>query len=334
MTTRWGIIGCGHISDQFACCLRPLADAKLVAVASQTPEKSTKFAEKFDSPKAYDSYEQLVKDPDVDIVYIGTTHNFHYEHTMLALENNKHVLCEKPISLNAQFTEKMIAKAGEKNLFLMEAVWTRFLPATLKLLEVIWSGDIGEVHVVNADFSIIVPFDREHRLYNPELGGGALLDLGIYPLTFAQVVFDQMPVSVQTTAMIGKTGVDETSSYLLGFEGGKTAVLSSSCRSDSPHLGLIIGSKGYIEVPDFYHPQEFTVYRTEFKGLEWSKNCTMHYKVPYDLFGYGHEALEVMRCLKEGLLESPLMPWSLSLEMMKLMDEIRNQWEMVYPGEN
>ncbi|MBU2515128.1 Gfo/Idh/MocA family oxidoreductase [bacterium] len=333
MKFRWGIIGCGFVSELFASCLLKLENAELVAVASLTPGKAEHFCKKFGNPTAYDSYQKLVEDDKVDIVYIGTTHNFHYEHTLLGLNHDKHVLCEKPISLNAGLTEKMVSRAREKNLFLMEGVWTRFLPATLKLQEIIGQGVIGEVHVVNADFSIIRPFNPNHRLYNLELGGGALLDLGIYPLTFAQLVFDDYPQTAETTAVIGESCVDEMSSYLLEFTGGKTALLSASCRSASPHLGIITGSKGYITVPDFYHPQEFTVHHTDYTDLNWEPKDQKLYKYPYDHLGYGHEVTEVMRCIREGLVESPLMPWSVSLAMMRLMDSFRNQWGIIYPDE-
>ncbi len=329
MKIRWGIIGCGNISTQFATCLMPLKQAELTAVASQTPGKAKAFSQKFGGPTAYDSYQALVEDKNVDIVYIGTTHNFHHQHTLLALNNGKHVLCEKPMSLNARLSEEMINLAREKKLFLMEAVWTRFMPATLKMVELVREGAIGDVCMVQADFSILKPFTPEHRLYNPKLGGGALLDLGIYPLTLAHLVYEDFPKTIKTSAVIGKTGVDEVSSYLLEYEGDKTAVLSSSCRSISPHLGLVIGSKGYIKVPDFFHPQELLI------SIENSDSTQteQHLKLPYDLLGYGPEAEEVMRCLNEGLMESPLMTWDTSLEMMRLMDSIRTQWGLKYPGE-
>lgn len=333
MTTRWGILGCGFISSQFASCLLPLENAEIVAVASQTPGRAEAFAKKFGNPTVYTSYQQLVEDDSIDIIYIGTPHSFHFDHASLALNNNKHVLCEKPISLNAKLAGKMFDLAKQKHLFLMEALWTRFLPAIVKLKEVVQGGKIGEVHTVQADFSIIRPFNPKHRLYNPELGGGALLDLGIYPLTFAQLIFDDFPQSVQTRAVLGRTGVDETSSYLLEFEGGKTAVLSASVRSASPHQGIIIGSKGYITVPDFYHPREFTIHYIDDPGQSWDDRQQRRFEAPYDVYGYGPEAMEVMRCLNEGMIESPLMPWSLSLKMMDLMDSIRSQWGMTYPSE-
>ncbi len=333
MKRKWGIIGCGNISEQFATCLQLLENAELAAVASQTPGKAKRFSENHGSPKVYESYLDLVRDESVEIVYIGTTHNFHLEHTFLALDHGKHVLCEKPISLNAGMSEQIINKAREKNLFLMEAVWTRFLPATIRLKEMIQQGAIGDVHKVNADFSIFRPFDPTHRLYNRELGGGALLDLGIYPLTFAHLVFDDFPTQVQTTSVIGKSGIDETSSYLLEYSGGRSASLSSSCRTVSPHLGFVFGSEGYFSVPDFYHPQEFTLHKTDFVGLNWEQKEPQRFEFPYDSLGYGHEATEVMRCIDEGLIESPLMPLSISLKMMKLMDAMRSQWGLSYPGE-
>lgn len=322
---NWGIIGCGNISNKFATCLQSLDNARLTAVASNSVERAESFAKQFSVKNHYTDYLSLTNDPEVDIVYIGTPHSFHYEHTLLCLENGKHVLCEKPIGINADQAGQMFEVAKQNKLFLMEAVWTRFLPAIEKMKEVICSGEIGEVHTVQADFSIIVPFNPSHRLYNKDLGGGALLDLGIYPLTFAHIVFDDFPMEVLSRAYLGETGIDETSAYLLGYEGGKTAVLSSSCRSHSPHIALAMGSKGCIEVPNFFHPNDFTI------NIPGKKPKFV--SAPYHSLGYGHEAAEVMNCVEKGLQESPIMSWELSFKMMQLMDSMRFSWDLYYPGE-
>jgi predicted dehydrogenase len=322
---RWGILGCGNIAETFARALVTMPEAQLVAVASRTKNKARDFAEKFKLTKWFRTYEELLQDQKIDVVYIATTHNFHFDNIMLCLNYGKHVLCEKPLTLNEKSAREAFKAAKRKNLFLMEALWTRFLPATIALEKKLKEEVIGDIYKVGADFWIDVPFNQNHRLYNKKLAGGALLDLGIYPLNFADIVFKAPPTGIASKAVLGKTGVDEASYYLLEYKGGRVAELSSSSRSFVPHTGLIVGSAGYIEVPNFFHPQEFTIVSA--RGKKQRINA------PHRVNGYVDEAEEVMRCIRGGQIESPLMPASKTLEILKLMDTIRAQWKLKYQGE-
>jgi dihydrodiol dehydrogenase / D-xylose 1-dehydrogenase (NADP) len=322
---NWGIIGCGDIAHSFARTLMTIPDASLVGVASKTPNKARKFAETFKLTKWFKNYEELLQDQKIDIIYIATTHNFHFENIMLCLNYNKHVLCEKPFTLNEKTAREAFKTAKRKKLFIMEAMWTRFLPAIQELQKKLKEEVIGDVLKVQADFWIDVPYNASNRLYNKKLAGGALLDLGIYPLTFADIVYNTPPVTITSKAVMGKTAVDEASYYLLEYKGGRVAQLSASCKAFAPHAGLIVGTKGYIEVPSFFYPQEFTINITNGKKKRIG--------APYKVNGYVHEALEAMRCIREGLDESPIMPGSKTLEMLRLMDTIRKQWKLQYQGE-
>jgi len=322
---RWGILGCGWIAHSFVKALQTLPDAVVTAVASRTPGKADHFADQYGVAVRYTAYEELVADTNVDVVYVATTHNFHHDNVTLCLNGGKHVLCEKPFTVNAIQARELAALARKKNLFLMEAVWTRFIPAIRLLTEQLAAGTLGEIYSVEADFRIHVPYDPNHRLYKRELAGGALLDLGIYPLTFADIVFREKPVSVTSQAIIGKTGVDESSYYFLEYAGERLARLSASCRTFTPHRALIAGSRGYIEVPHFFFPEEFHVH------LHDGKEETV--RRPFRVNGYEYEAEETMRCIKEGLTQSPLLPVAKTIELLELMDGLRKAWGLRYPGE-
>jgi predicted dehydrogenase len=233
------------------------------------------------------------------------------------------VLCEKPLTVNAAQAEECVARAKEKDLFLMEAVWMRFFPAIARLRELVHGGVIGEVELLQADFCIDVPFDPAHRLFNPDLGGGALLDLGIYPLSFATMLLGE-PETVDGRARIGVTGVDESNSIALTFASGAIAQLASSSRSYKPHTAHIAGRAGRIEVPDFFHPGGFTVHRRRERE---------EIVLPARGNGYVHEVEEVHRCIAAGLTESPLMPLGETVAMMKIMDELRDGWGVTYPAD-
>ena len=322
---KWGILGCGKIAYQFAEGLKMLPDAKLEAVASRTEGKADLLGDVFDVETRYNNYEELVKNPTVDVIYIATTHNFHFENTLLCLNHGKPVLCEKPLTLNAIQAEQLITTARNKNLFLMEAMWTRFIPCIVKLNEFLDEGTLGEVQHVTADFGIRRELDPKSRAFNPELGGGALLDLGIYPISFASMIYKQSPSKIQSSAYIGTTKVDEKSCYLFEYENGQTAMLSSSYRLMMTNSAYIFGTKGYIEIPDFYHPTNMIL---KLEGKPKKK-----IRIPFQPTGYNYEAMEVMNCLKNGKLESKIMPLDETLEIMKTMDILRSQWCFKYPGE-
>lgn len=322
---KWGILGCGKIADQMAEELAMLEDAELIACGSRTGRENG-FAAKHKIPKRYSDYTSLLDDPAVDVVYIANTHNFHYESMMLALNHGKHVLCEKPFTINAAQAEEVIELARSKKLFLMEAMWTRFIPAIVKLREWLQDGRIGDVLKVSADFCIPLDRDPKKRWTNPELGGSALLDLGVYPVSFASMVFGKTPSQIESSAYLGKTGVDESSEYRFRYDGVQSAQLSSSFCFFGPNGAFISGSEGWIHIPDHFHRAQ-KLLRGEGETL------LEEVFLPFDGKGLRFEASEVMRCIHEGLTESPVMPLDETLEIMRTMDTMRAQWGLVYPEE-
>lgn len=325
-TIGWGIMATGTIADKFCEGLKYLEDAEIVAVGSRSKDKALEFSRKHGIKKAYGSYEELARDPEVDIVYIATPHNFHYEGAMLCLENGKAVLCEKPFTLNAREAEKVIEYARKKGLFLMEAMWTRYLPAIIKVREWLKQGLIGEVRYLKADFGYRCKWDPKGRLLNPELAGGALLDVGIYPVSFASMIFGSQPRTIKSLAHIGETKVDEQCAVIFGYDGGRIASLGAALRTDMMNDALIMGTEGMIHIPVFYCAKSATLRlasgHEETFGPEFEGN------------GYNYEAAEAMRCLKAGKLESDIMPLDETLAIMRTMDEIRAQWGLKYPGES
>lgn len=323
---KWGIIGCGGIAHMFARSLRTLENGILLAGASRSPGRAEAFAKEHGVERVYTDYESLVADPEVDAIYIATTHNLHFENAKLCLENGKHVLCEKPFTVSAAQAEELIELARAKNLFMMEAVWTRFLPAILKLQELLADGVIGEVLFIRADFCAGGKIDPEHRLKNKALAGGALLDLGIYPITFASLVFGEQPTRIQSSAVMGDTGVDDRSFYLFDYPGGRRAMLSSSFTHHAPTEAVVCGTKGYIRVPWFLGAQELRIHRN---GVEPET-----IKLPYgDGENFKFEISEAMECMAAGKKESGIMPLSETLAIMKTMDALRAQWGLRYEGE-
>lgn len=322
---NWGILGCGKIAHPFAEGLKALPQAELLAVASSSAVRSNIFGEKYKVARRYHGYESLVKDPDVDIIYVATTHNFHFEHTMLALENGKAVICEKPLAINARQAREMIDFARNKRVFLMEAFWTRFLPSTLEILKWIREGRIGEVRLFKADFGYYMPFDPGHRSYNPELAGGALLDVGVYPLNFAFDLFGDYPESWVSLPSISSTGIDQQSAYVLKYSNGSMAVLNAAVNVETKHDAWIYGTEGSIYITEFFHAKSAII--------ELNNGQREEIPLPVESTGYNYEAAEVMRCLDMGLIESPVMSLDESLRILELMDRFREDWGMRYPGE-
>lgn len=325
---RWGIIGCGHIAEKFAVSLAALEQGKLVAGASRTPGRAAAFGDKYGFQKAYTDYEALVSDPEVDAVYVATTHNFHYENAKLCLENGKHVLCEKPMTVNAAQSKELVELARDKQLFLMEAVWTRFLPAIRKMKELLDKGVIGEVTTVHCDFGIQADCDDSHRLRNPDLAGGALLDLGIYPITFASVVLGCNPKNVTGSAIMTDLGVDERSFYFLEYDGKQRAVLSSSFTEKSPIEARVYGTEGILRVPpDFLGATKLEIYKKDA-----AEPKTLEFPCP-EMERFKYEIAEAMECMAAGKIESDILPHAETLAVMDIMDTLRAQWGLTYPGE-
>jgi predicted dehydrogenase len=322
---RWGILGTGFIAKKFAEGLSVLKDVELVAVGSRAQATADAFGGEFKVPHRHVSYEALAEDPDVDVVYVATPHSLHRENSILCLEAGKPVLCEKPFTINATEAQAVIALAREKGLFLMEAMWTRFLPIIVKVRELLAAGAIGEVHMLHADFGFRAELDPKSRLFNPHLGGGALLDVGIYPVSLASMIFGP-PSRIVSMAHLGQTGVDERAAVILGYDAGQLAVLSTAIRTDTPIEAVLMGSEGQIRIHSpWFHGTELTL------SAKSRKDKTI--RLPYKGNGYTHEAIEVMRCLREGRRESGVMPLDETLAITKTLDAIRAQWGLRYPME-
>ncbi|HMB00063.1 MAG TPA: Gfo/Idh/MocA family oxidoreductase [Spirochaetota bacterium] len=322
---RWGIIGPGKIAHAFAADLKLHSGSVLAGAASATPGKAAAFIAQHKQGKAYKDYTQLIQSPEIDVVYIATTHNFHFDNALLALNNGKHVLLEKPVTLNAGQAQTLYQTAARKKLFLMEALWTRFVPAVKKLLQELDQGIIGNVSMVHAHFYNTIAGRPDGRLLNPSLAGGALLDIGIYPLSLACMVLGYEPAAVHSTACMSSTGVDETSGYLLKYSNNAMALLSASMSLPVNIPAVIYGSKGRIEIPFFLCPDHFTVIPAA------GKKHTV--KTAHRGNGYLHEIEEVAGCLQQGKTGSALRPFEHTLAVMKIMDQIRQQWQLVYPDE-
>ena len=326
---RWGILSTGAIARQFAQGLTSVPDAELVAVGSRTQAAADRFGDTFRVPRRHASYRAVAEDPDVDVVYIGTPHNLHCENTLMCLEAGKPVLCEKPFAINAAQAERMVALARSKRLFLMEALWTRYLPAMIELRRLLAAGTIGPIRMIEADFGFRPEYDPLGRLYNPDLGGGALLDIGIYPISLTAMLLG-LPARMTAIAELGRTGVDERSAVVLAYPGGELAVLTFSLTTDMPSEILVLGIEGWIRVHGpIYRPEKLTVSLKAAAGARTERVLPL----PVTGNGYNYEAAEVMRRLREGALESPGMMLDESLAIMRLMDAIRAQWGLRYPGE-
>ena len=322
---RWGIIGTGYIADLFAKGLTVVPDAELLAVASRTQAGAEAFATIHNVPRRYDSYAALAADPDIDVIYVSTPHPMHAENALMCLEAGKAVLCEKPFTLNAGEARHVIQTARDKGLFLMEAMWTRYFPVMVRVRDLLSAGVIGDVRLLNVDFGFRTTYDPQHRLFNPELGGGSLLDVGIYPISFASMVMGK-PTRITGMAELGQTGTDDQSVYVFGYDNGALAMLASAVRTETPHQAVINGTEGRITVqPQFWRPTKLTL---EVYGKEKSE---IH--LPIIGNGYNYQAVEVGRCLREGLLESSVMPLDESIELMETLDALRAPWGLKYPSE-
>jgi predicted dehydrogenase len=323
---KWGILGPGKISLTILRDFR-LAGLEVLAVGSRSLDRAKEYAEANSVPRAYGSYQDLVSDPDLDIIYVSTTQNAHFDNAKLALEAGKHVLVEKPFTINALEAKKLQELAASKGLFLMEAMWTRFLPNHMDLFEKLHAGVIGDPLYVIADHNQDIPPTRAPRLYDPALGGGALLDLGVYPISFAHRVFGK-PQKISTTAELSDLGIDLAVGTIFEYQRNAMALCHSSIRVNGPLTAAIMGTVGRIELRrPFFEHSEFTVYNQ-------AGEATYSYNGKIEGRGMQFQGLEVERCIRAGLTESPIMRVSETVEIMEVMDEIRAQAGIVYPGEN
>ncbi|GAB4414289.1 MAG: Gfo/Idh/MocA family oxidoreductase [Bacteroidia bacterium] len=323
---RWGILATGKIAHKFAQGLQTLPDARPQAVGSRQADAAHAFADTYGIPHRHASYEALAADPEVDIVYVASPHNFHLEHALLCLHHGKHVLCEKPLTINAQEAAILYHTARARGLFLMEALWTRFLPAWVQVRQWIAEGLIGQVKLLRADFSLVsATFDPEDRKFNPHLAGGALLDVGIYPINAAYMVFGEDPAEVSSAAEMYSTGVDVQSAYLFRYRSGAIAVLNSGFEVDGTKEALIQGTLGTIRVPLFWRAGEVIV--------QLHGEAPVRHDFGFEATGLQYEAAACMEALRAGWLEHPQMPAAETLRIMRLMDRLRDTWGLRYPGE-
>jgi predicted dehydrogenase len=323
---RWGIVGTGGIASAFATDMALLADADILAVGSRTQEGAEAFGERFGIPRRYAGYEALAADADVDAVYVATPHSTHHAVALLAIGAGKAVLVEKPFTLNAAEARDLIGAANGRGTFLMEAMWTRFLPHVARIRRRIADDRLGEVRSFTADFGEYFAEDPAHRAYSPELGGGALLDLGVYPVSFASMLFGP-PREITARSCPAFTGVDSQTAVILDYTGGRQAVLFTTLESHTANRASINGRKGRIQIDaDFFAP-------TKFQLIERGGDLELH-NIVHVGRGLRHQAAEVARCLRAGLTESPTLPLSETLSIMETLDEVRRQIGLSYPSES
>jgi predicted dehydrogenase len=321
-TIKWGIMSTGKIAEKFAADLQFVSNAKLVAVGSRDINKAFEFARKYNAQKAYGSYEELASDKDVDVIYIGTPHVFHCENTLLCLDKGKAVLCEKPLAMNEKEVSRMVSRSREKNMFLMEALWTKFLPSFKKVIELIEGGVIGDIVHIKSDFGYKAVYDPQERLFNQELGGGSLLDIGIYPVFIILFLLGE-PDEISVDAVIGKTNVDELVSAYFKYNNGKMATLYSTLIANTPVETEICGTKGYIRMNRMWH-------MTRSITLNLNNGSTETFEFQYKGTGYEFEAEEVTNCLLRDLKESHSMPLDFSLKLIRILDILRKKCGIKY----
>ncbi|MBC8376426.1 MAG: Gfo/Idh/MocA family oxidoreductase [FCB group bacterium] len=322
---NWGIIGTGGISNLFAQGLTTLKNANIYTVGSRNQTTADIFAEKWHIAHAYDSYEAVFADPDVDVVYIGTPHIFHFQNVRDALKGGKNVLCEKPFTINAVEARELVALARSRNLFLMDAMWNRFQPWFQVVSALLKEGRLGDLLHFKADLSFRFDVGPEHRIYNRNLGGGSLLDLGVYPIALASAFLGK-PIEIQSMAHLYDTGVDDQVAMLFGYPSGAIAELGCSSRYLSKNNATLHGSKGFLEIHGMIiRPEKITIHEQGQEMIEM--------KTPYTSNAYQYEAQAVMEMLEIGGIEHPLMPLEETIEIMETMDQIRRNIKVSYPGE-
>jgi len=321
-TFKVGIIGAGWIADQMGKTLTPIEGYEVFAIASRSMEKAQAFAARYGCKKVYDSYEALVCDPDIDLVYIATPHSHHFAHSKLALEHGKPCLVEKAFTANAAEAKELIDFAKEKGLFITEAIWTRYMPLSHKIKEVMESGVIGEPRLMQA--SLCYMMEKKQRIFRADLCGGALLDVGVYALNFARMYFGTDIVKQVSNVQLGSTGMDLQECISLCFADGKMANLQSGALCLNDRRGIISGTEGYISVDNINCPGRVEVWR--------NYELVATYDHPFDMVtGYEYQVFECKRCIEAGLLESPMMPHAETLSIMQQMDSLRREWGVKYP---
>ncbi|NYE96440.1 putative dehydrogenase [Psychromicrobium silvestre] len=333
---RWGVVATGSISNTVTADLALLEDAVLQAVSSRSEQSAAQFARKFGFASSYSDqdgvpgYQRMFDDPLVDVVYIGTPHGQHFEVAKAALLSGKHVLCEKALTINAREAEELIRLAGERGLFLMEALWSRFTPGVQRAVEIVSSGALGEIHWVRADLGFPAPQDLNSRIWAPEAGGGALLDLTVYPLVWAWGMLGA-PDSVQASGTLTDWGVDAQNAITLEYSRGAHAQLMSSLLAQGPRQASVAGSKGWLStLGSVPNPSGLSI-RYGWNGSGWDEERSEEFSPVGS--GYTYQLREVSRCIQQGLQQSPTMPWQDSLDIMRLFDGVRAQLGVSYPND-
>ncbi|GAA3750372.1 Gfo/Idh/MocA family oxidoreductase [Streptomyces tremellae] len=321
---RWGVVATGGIAARFTQDVAELDNAQVVAVASRNEASAKEFAGRFGVARAYGDWAGMFADPEVDVVYVATPHSAHREAAGAALVAGKPVLCEKPFTLNVREAQELVDLARQRGLFLMEAMWTYCNPVVRRLVELVRDGAIGEVRSVRADFGVAGPFAPGHRMRNPALGGGALLDLGVYPVSFAQLILGE-PARVQADAQLSPEGVDVNTGMLLGWESGAVATLTCGLDGVSGTRATVTGTRGRIDLPEgFFDPDSFVLHRASAEEPEVVRADSA-------LHGLQHEAAEVAACLSAGRAESPLVPLAGTLAVLRTLDTVRERVGVRYP---
>ncbi len=318
-----GILGAGSIAGTMAETVNKMRGVELYAVGSRTVEKAKAFAERFNIPKYYGSYEQLAADNNIDLMYIATPHSNHYENSMLCLKNGRNVLCEKAFTANAKQAKEVIGYAREHSIFISEAIWTRFMPMRSTLDELLASGIIGEISSLTANLG----YELSHveRLQKPELAGGALLDLGVYTINFSLMAFGSNIKDIKSSCVKNSYGVDKTNSIILTYEDGKTAILHSNAAAYTDRLGIIYGTKGRIEFQNINNCEGIKVIPINGE--------VMTFPVPPQITGYEYEVEASLAAIKDGRIETDFMPHEETIRVMEIMDGLRKEWGVIFPFE-
>lgn len=323
---KWGIIAPGRIASKFASDLLLSDGSDIVAVASRNRQRADEFATTYSIPEVYDDYDALLQKSDCDIVYIASPHVFHKAQALACIRAGKAVLCEKPVTLSARDFAEIELAAAEHQVFFMEAMWTRFFPVMEQVLAAIAEGTIGKVTLVQANFGFKAQEDFTDRLYAPELGGGSLLDTGVYVLTLAQMVYQCLPQDIMTQAVMTPTGVDGSGSYLLRYGDEQLAMLSSSIVAKTVNSATIYGETGFITINNFWMPDKaMLTFHDGHEQIIDNKNIGA---------GYYYEIKDIERCLANGLKENPKRTLNNTRDVLMVMDGIRQTWGLVYPGEH
>ncbi|MCR4786205.1 MAG: Gfo/Idh/MocA family oxidoreductase [Lachnospiraceae bacterium] len=324
---KMAILGAGGIAAIMAETIRPLEDVESYAIGSRDLRKAQAFAEKYGFRKAYGSYEEMLEDPEIDLVYIAVPHSHHHMWTLASLNAGKHVLCEKAFAVNERQTREMIELSEKKGLLLAEAIWTRYMPSRQIITEIVERGDIGRPRTISANLGYRI--DMNERMVRPELAGGCLLDLTVYTLNFASMVWGDDIRRIAASCVKTDTGVDGQDTVMIEYQDDRMASLFTTMYTLTNRMGLICGTEGFIEVQNINNPEQIRVYSPDRNGPEL-RACI---DVPEQITGYEYEVLACKKAIEEGRIECPEMPHSQTIQIMCQMDQIRKQFGIVYPGE-